>query len=210
MLSGLAHLDKLNLLFRLLSANTAGELVQANLARTVGIPESSIHAYLRLLKDLCLILRLPAWGRNISDRAVSRPKVCAMDTGLASAINGVDEDALADVLNGEIFGPLLESFVIAELHKQQTWSSVGYSLFHFRDRAKREVDIIVELFDWRVIAIEVKASSTVSRSDFKGLVQLKETLGERFVTGIVFYTGKNVYSFGDRMQAMPIDRLWQQ
>jgi predicted AAA+ superfamily ATPase len=207
-LSGLAHLDKLQLLYTLLSAQTSNELVKANLAKTVGIPETSIHAYLRLLSDLYLIHELPAWGRNISKRAVSRSKVYLIDSGLASFLNGESEESLADFAHGEAFGRLLESLAVGELLKQQTWSDIDYTLFHYRDKDQREVDIIIELFDGRLIGLEIKATQTVLRKHFGGLRFLRDVLGERFIGGFVLYTGQESLSFGDRLIALPLCELW--
>jgi predicted AAA+ superfamily ATPase len=207
-LSGLAHLDKLSLLFSLLSAQSSSELVKANLAKLVGIPETSIHAYIRLLSDLCLIHEMPAWGRNISSRAVGRSKLSLNDTGLICFLNGESAESLQDVTHGETFGSLLESLVVSELLKQQAWSEVDYSLYHFRDKDQREVDIVIELFDGRLIGVEVKATQTVLRRHFNGLRFLRDRVGERFVAGIVFHTGKECLSFGDRLDSLPLCALW--
>jgi predicted AAA+ superfamily ATPase len=207
-ISGLAHLDKLQLLYTLLAAQTSAELVKTNLAKLVGIPETSIHAYLRLLHDLYLVYELPAWGRNISKRAISRPKISLPDSGLASFLNKASEESLANISHSEMFGRLLESLVISELFKQQTWSTADYELYHFRDKDCREVDIIVELFDGSLIGLEVKAAQTVARKHFSGLRHLRELLKERFIGGFVLYTGQESLSFGDRLFAIPLCYLW--
>ena len=208
-LSGLAHLDKLGMLFSLLSAQTSGELVKANLARLVGIPESSMHAYLRLLADLCLIHEIPAWGRNASKRAVGRTKLSLGDTGLAAYLNGESAESLAAFSHGEAFGSLLESLAVSELLKQQTWSSYDYTLYHFRDKDQREVDMVIELFDGRVIGLEIKATQTILRKHFSGLRHLRDLLGDRFVCGIVLYIGQESLPFGDRLYTSPLSALWR-
>jgi predicted AAA+ superfamily ATPase len=208
-LSGLAHLDKLRLLFSLLSAQTSGELVKANLAKLVGIPESSIHAYLRLLGDLCLINELPAWGRNLSRRAIGRSKLCLNDTGLACFLNGKSAESLAGLPGSDAFGGLLESLAVVELLKQKAWSEADYSLYHFRDKDQREVDIVIELFDGRIIGLEVKATQTISRKHFAGLRRLRELLGDSFIAGIVLYTGNESLPFGNRLCALPLSTLWR-
>jgi predicted AAA+ superfamily ATPase len=207
-LSGLAHLDKLSLLFSLLAAQTSGELVKTNLAKLVGIPQTSIHAYIRLLNDLCLIHELPAWGRNVSKRAVGRSKLSLDDTGLASFLNGESAESLADILRGEKFGNLLESLAVSELRKQQAWSDCDYSLYHYRDKDQREADILIELFDGRILCLEIKATQTVLRKHFGGLQHLRDVLGERFIGGFVLYTGQESLPFGDRLFALPLYTLW--
>jgi predicted AAA+ superfamily ATPase len=160
------------------------------------------------LKDLWLLNELPAWGRSIVKRSVGRPKYAIADTGIACQINGVQHSFLASITGGEALGPLLESFVANELFKQQSWSGTDYRIFHFRDRAKREVDIVIELPNGKIIALEVKAARTVSRRDFMAMGYLREMLGERFYCGVVLYTGSEVQSYGDRIYSAPISTLW--
>ncbi|MDR2163595.1 MAG: ATP-binding protein [Clostridiales Family XIII bacterium] len=208
-ISNLSHTDKLSKLFSIISAETSGIFIQANIARKVGIPESSIGGYIKLLQDLHLIHMLSAWGRNLAKRAVSRPKISVLDTGVACNVNGTHHEFLADISGGSAFGPLLETFVTNELLKQQTWSDAGHSLFHYRDRENREVDIIAELPDGRIIALEVKAAASISRRDFIGINYIRGLLGERFCCGIVLYTGVEAQQFGDRMFFAPISTIWR-
>ena len=208
-LSGLAHLDRLRKLYDIMIGATSGIYVKANIARLIGIPESSMDGYIRLLEDLCLLYTLPAWGNNYSRRAISKPKIIVSDTGLACSLKGTNHQFISSIENGAELGPLLETFVIAEISKQQSWSKTGYSMFHYRDRDNKEVDIVLELEDGRLIAIEIKAASSYSRKDFGGMKTLRDAVGDRFYCGIMLYTGTEAQPFGDRMFAAPISAIWQ-
>lgn len=70
------------------------------------------------------------------------------------------------------------------------------------------MDIVLELPSGEVVGVEVKLSSTVSHSDFRGLELLRDKAGDRFVRGAVMYSGTHQLSFGDRMIALPISALW--
>ncbi|HWS31780.1 MAG TPA: DUF4143 domain-containing protein [Actinoplanes sp.] len=107
------------------------------------------------------------------------------------------------------FGPLLEGFVIAELARQATWSDQMVDLFHYRDQDKAEVDLILENRQRKVVAIEVKAASTVRSDDFSGLRKIADRLGDDLIAGIVLYTGAGTLAFGDRMRAVPVSALWE-
>jgi len=96
-----------------------------------------------------------------------------------------------------------------ELARQLTWSTRRAELFHYRTRDKTEVDAVLEDRRGRVVAIEVKASSTVRAEDFRGLRHLADRLGDDFVVGIVLYTGTQTLPFGPRMRAMPVASLWE-
>jgi predicted AAA+ superfamily ATPase len=208
-LSGLAHLDRLKLIYALLAGNPSQIYIRANVSRKVGIPESSMNGYIRLLDDLRLINILPAWGKNYSKRAVDKPKIIVSDTGLACSLNGITAGFIADINNGNELGPLLEALVIIEIIKQQTWSDTDYSLFHYRDCDNKEVDLVFELDDGKIIGIEIKAASSFSKNDFNGLKTLREISGNRFYCGILLYTGTEAQPFGDRLYAAPVSTVWQ-
>ena len=88
------------------------------------------------------------------------------------------------------FGPLLESFVLGELDKQNRWSEGRYSFSHFRDKDGAEVDIVVENHEGRIAGVEVKAAATVGRRDFAELTKLAAAAGGRFAGGVVLYDGE--------------------
>jgi uncharacterized protein len=160
------------------------------------------------LETLFLVHRLPAWSTNLSQRAVSRPKVALHDTGLAARLINVSASGAAVTANAQAAGHLLEGFVAGELRRQLTWSDQDARLFHYRDRQGAEVDLLLETDDGRVAGIEVKATSTVTARDTKWLAQLRDRLGDRFVAGVVLHTGTTSAPFGPRLTAAPIDALW--
>lgn len=206
--SRLRQVDRLDRLLRLVAANTAGELNRARVARDSGIPETSVEPYLRLLETLYLSRRLPAWGNNLTQRVVGRPKVVVSDSGLATRLLGLDAKLLAEPTAGERFGQLLETFAVNELGKQQSWSDVDYDLFHFRDRRGYEVDVVVELSDGRVIGIEIKAARSISGTDLGGLRLLRNKLGRRFMAGFVLNTSDRLLRLDDRLWSAPVAALW--
>lgn len=59
----------------------------------------------------------------------------------------------------------------------------------------------------RVVGIEIKSGETVRADDFKGLKNLKDTVGEKFVRGIILYLGPRI-PFGKDFFALPISSLW--
>ncbi len=82
-------------------------------------------------------------------------------------------------------------------------------LYHLRQReGRREIDLIVEFADARIIGIEVKAAATVTRSDARHLLWLRDQLGERLVCGLVLHAGPHSYPLDERIHAAPICSLW--
>ncbi|MCL2662657.1 MAG: ATP-binding protein [Oscillospiraceae bacterium] len=208
-LSGLAHIDRFQTIFALLAGRPSQIYIRANVSRTIGIPESSMNGYIRLLENLGLIHILPAWGKNYSKRAIGRPKIVLSDTGLVCSINGISSSFLSKLENGNELGPVFEAFVINEIMKQQTWSDVGFTTHHYRDKDGKEVDLVLELRGGKVIAIEIKAASSFSKKDFTGMKALRDMLGDRFHCGVLLYTGNEVQPFGDRLYCAPASSIWQ-
>ena len=206
----LRRFDALLAMARLLLATSGSELILSRLADRVGIDRSTAQVYEPWIETTFVVHRVPAWSRNVTTKIVHRPKLYACDTGLSAAIIGKTPTALAR-LNDSSVGPLVESFVIAELAKQLTWSETSARLHHYRDRDGHEIDAIIESADGHVIAVEVKASTVARPADTKSMAVLRQRLdeiGTDFVVGIVFHTGDRRVQLGDRLVALPIADLW--
>lgn len=192
----------------LIAANQAGELNFARIAEQAKLPANSVSNYVDVLKAVYLIDVLRPWGSNLTKREVSRPKVMVADSALALRLTKISPEQLLPLDAGAL-GGFLEAYAVGEFLKQQGWSEQEYELFHYRDRNGLEVDLIAELSDGRVIAVEFKASSTFKGEHFSGLLALKDKLGDRFVAGFVLSTATESMQFAQNVWGMPISALWQ-
>lgn len=206
-LSEIERGPQMHALIRLVAARSGGLLVPAALAGELGLPRSTVERYLGLLEEVFLIKRIPAWSRNLSSRAVATAKVSLVDSGIASNLLDHDERSLSRL--DSPLGGLLEGFVAMELARQLGWSRTRAELYHYRTKDNVEVDAVLEDRRGRVVAIEVKASSTVRPEDFRGINHLASRVGEDLLAGIVLYTGQETLAFGPRNRAMPIAALWE-
>lgn len=203
-IEGLAELPRL---LSLLAARSCTLLNYAELSRSSGIAQSTLKRYLSLLEASFLVRLLPAWSGNLSKRLIKSPKVLLNDVGLTAHLLGLDKNRL--IHNRTLFGQLLELFVGLELFKQAGWSETRPQLFHYRDVANREVDLLLERPSGTLVGVEVKATQSIEARDFKGLRALAEETGERFHRGVVFYTGDQVVPFATNLHAVPIAGLWR-
>lgn len=193
-------------LVRLCAARTGQELNVAAVSGAVGLPARTTSAYLAHLATVFLVSLIPAWATNLSAKVVRRPKLVIVDSGLAAHL--LDQDPAALRQPGAPLGPLMETFVLGELRRQLSWATSWPRLSHFRDRQGYEVDAVLEGPAGKVVGLEVKSSTTVGPTDFRGLRLLADRLGERFVAGMVLYTGRQTIPAGDRLAAVPIAALW--
>ena len=194
-------------LLALAAAETSSLFNLSGLAAPFRLSRPTIDGYVRLLETVFLVERLPPWHSNRRKRLVKTPKIHIGDTGLACALLGVDAAGLEE--DRPLLGQLLETFVFQELRRQASWHDDHMSFHHYRDRDGGEVDIVIERGTRAVAGVEVKASGTVTRKDFRGLRRLREAAGDRFTAGVVLYDGETSGTFGDGMYAVPLRFLWQ-
>jgi hypothetical protein len=105
-------------------------------------------------------------------------------------------------------GAGVETFVLGELLKHLAFSERRLTLWHYRTQTDIEVDFVLEDRQGRITGLEVKASATVSRQDFRGLLHLKETEPTAFQRGMVLYGGREVTPFADNLFAVPLSLWW--
>lgn len=205
-LSRVRSLDTLPKLLRLAATHTARLINIADLAAPFELTRQTIHEHVTLLERVFLVERLPPWHVNHLSRLVKRSKLHICDTGVASALLGLDAVRLED--DRTALGAMLETFVLQELRRQASWRPDPIEFFHFRDRDDFEVDIVLE-GEGVVAGVEVKAAATVNESDLRGLRKLRSAVGRRFGAGVVLYDGSATISFGGALFAVPVRRLWE-
>jgi uncharacterized protein len=204
----IADFERVDLLPNLivqLALRTSGTLNISDLSKTLQLARATIDSYISALEALYIVRRVQPWSRNEISRLAKTPKIHFLDSGLVAALCRYSPGSIEQ---RAVFGPLLETFVFAELSRLASFHSDPPSIYHLRSLAGEEVDFILETWDRKIVAIEVKANATVNYDWFKTMRTLRDTLGPAFVQGIVLYTGKEVKQFDDRMVAAPVSCLW--
>lgn len=197
-------------LLRVLAVRSSETANFDGLGRDLQINHKTALARTEWLEQVFLVRRLRPWSGNLSSRETKAPKLFLTDSGLYCALVGAPPARL--VADGAVGGRAVETFVFNELLRQVGWAeehlSADDALYFYRDRDRREVDVVIESADGRVVCVEVKASANIGRSASLGLRFLRDRLGDRFVCGAVLYTGRATLSLGDRLWAIPLSGLW--
>ena len=129
--------------FMQIAAARTGQLVNyADMARDVGINESTIKTWLHVLQASGIITLLQPYFNNHTKRLVKTPKLYFMDTGLCAYLTGwLNSDVLE---RGAMSGAMLETWVVSEIIKSYLHHGRTPRIYFYRDKDKREVDMLIE------------------------------------------------------------------
>ena len=173
----------------------------------LSLQRPTLETYLAALRALFLIDRVEPWIDRDYDRVGRHAKLFMADSGLMASLLGWQIEQVK--LDPDRSGKLVETFAYNEIAAQVEAGDGLYRLHHYRDREKREIDLVIEREDGALLGLEIKSGATVESKDFKNLGWFKSNLakGKPF-TGLTLYAGNNALSFGAGMKAIPFSALW--
>ena len=173
-------------------------------------------AHIEVLKMLRILDEVPAWlpGFNFLARLSQAPKRHLVDPALAVRALGLnakkllsgEEGALKIEGSSELLGRLFESLVT--LSVRVFAQTLGATISHLRTfDGGREIDLILETEDGKIIGIEVKLSPTVKDDDVKHLLWLKQNAKTEVIDLIVITTGDRAFRRADGVAVIPLALL---
>ena len=173
----------------------------------LSIKRPTIESYINALETLYLVERISPWTKTDYGRVGKQSKLFMADSGLMTSLLRWKIDQVR--LDSDRSGKLIETFAFNELMAQIDAGDSLYSLFHYRDREKREIDFLIEREDNALLGIEIKAGSAIDKNDFKHMTWFKNNIAKnRLFVGVILYTGQFPASFGNDMWAVPFGLLW--
>ncbi len=150
-------LSRFSRFLRLCAGRTGQLLNAANLAADCGIAGKTALEWVSILEASYIIRRLPPWFANVSKRLSKTPKLYFLDTGLVCYLLGIDSPG--QLANHPLRGAIFETFVMTEFWKHYANCGVTDGLFHYRDGAQREIDLVDECGSSRLL-VEIKSGQT--------------------------------------------------
>ncbi len=173
---------------------------------------TTVMPYRDVLERLYVLDPLPGWKptRNYIARLTEPPKHHLADPALATTLLGLtsrrllagDEPAGPMRRDGSLLGALFESLVTqsVRVYAQAADAAVG----HLRTYSgEREVDLIVERGDGRVVAMEVKLRPVATDEDVTHLKWLRGQMGAELLDAVVLTTGSEAYRRPDGIAVVP-------
>jgi uncharacterized protein len=198
------------------ASSTTTTLEKIRKAATSGegdvLSKNTVIAYREVLTRLWIVEPVPGWlpSRSHLARLTQSPKHQLADPALAARLLGISEEALlsgdepasAVPRDGTFLGQLFESLVTLSVRSYA--QSAEAQVRHLRTYdGRQEVDLIVERPDQRILAVEIKLSSTVTDGDVAHLAWLKDKLGTDLLDSIVVTTGPHAYRRRDGIAVVP-------
>lgn len=178
--------------------------------------KNTTRPYREILERLWIMEQVPAWvpSRNQFSRLSRPPKHQLADPAFAATLLGIDEEALLKgedsgpkiPRDGTLLGAFFESLVTQSIRVYA--QPVEAEVKHLRTQGgRREIDLIVERRDQKILALEVKLSRTIKDADVKHLKWLEDKMGDDLLDAAVINTGPNAYRRDDGIAVIPADLL---
>jgi predicted AAA+ superfamily ATPase len=151
---------------RVLAARTSQLLNYSNIAREIGITETTVKSWLSILQTSGIIYLLQPYSNNLTNRVLKTPKVYFLDTGLVCYLTKRNTPEALE--NGAFSGAILETYVISEILKSYWHNGVSPAIYFYGDKDKREIDIILEE-NGKLYPLEIKQKTSPTTADIKNL-----------------------------------------
>ena len=114
-IANVSDLGAFTTFLRLCAAHTAQEVNLTALGADAGVSHNTAKAWLSILETSFLVMRCPAWHRNIRKQLVKRPKLHFLDSGLACHLLGIR--SAEELRHHPLRGAIFESWVASEIYK---------------------------------------------------------------------------------------------
>lgn len=165
----------------------------AELARALGVNESTVRRHLDLMTGLFMIRQLPPWFENLGKRQVKAPKIYIRDSGLLHSLLGITNER--DLEHHPKVGASWEGYAIEEALKALQPDDAYFWASH----QGAEMDLVV-FKGGRRIGIECKRvdAPTITPSMRIAMADLK--LDEVRVV----YPGTKRYPLAEGIEAVPL------
>jgi uncharacterized protein len=168
----------------------------AELARALGVSQSTVRRYLDALTDALAVRQLQPWFENVAKRQVRSPKVYVRDSGLLHSLLGIRDQT--DLLGHPKIGASWEGFVIEQLLATRVVERPWF----WGTQAGAEIDLVAER-DGERIGIEIKRTDQP-----KVTPSMRHALADLHLGSIlVVHAGDDEFDLTDRIRAVPARNL---
>ena len=161
-----------------IAARTAQMLNLTEIANEIGVSSVTCKKWLSILEASGIVYLLKPYHNNLTKRLVKTPKLYFLDTGLCSYLCRWESPKTLE--NSMMSGAMLETYVVSEILKSYYNLGKRPSIYYYRDKDTKEIDIIL-FNDGKIHPVEIKKTGKVNSrlvNVFGVLEHLKIEIGE--------------------------------
>lgn len=149
---------------RALAARTGQLLNLADISKDVGVSAPTVKNWVSVLRASGIIYLLEPYYSNLTNRMTKMPKLYFLDTGLACYLTNWQTSETLE--SGAMSGAIFETYVVSEILKSFWFCGKRAPLFFYRDKDKKEIDLLLET-NGKLIPIEIKKKTSPDKNDIK-------------------------------------------
>jgi len=203
-LANIRNLDKFVKMYRLCMIRSGNMFNKNELQKEAGLDNRTFDSYFTVMEHTYQMQKLQPFFKNQLKRLIKTPKIYATDTGVLNHLLQINSKE--ELEKSHYKGDIVETFIYDELLKGNSSASKKVGLYYYRTTDKKEIDFILD-YGQKIVAVEIKASKSISKSDFKHIYHLQKETTELFDKGIVLYRGETFLKLDENMYAMPFGFL---
>ena len=187
------------------ASRTSQMLNLTSVANEVGISVPTADRWLSVLISSNIVYLLKPYYNNIMKRAVKTPKLYFLDTGLAAYLTKWNSPDVIEA--GAMSGAFFETFVVAEILKSYYNAGVlEPSIYYYRDKDAKEIDIIIEE-SGTLYPVEIKKTSNPGKEHIENFSVLEKVKDINIGTGCVICMYENIININEKNISMPVTWL---
>jgi len=202
LLKNITNLAVFERFLRLCAGRTGQLLNMSSMAVETGVDVKTIGSWISVLEASFIVFRLQPWHENFNKRVVKMPKLYFYDTGLATALLGVEN--AGQLAFHPLRGALFENLVVVDFLKGRYNQGKTNNLFFWRDNTGNEIDLLITR-DNKKIPVEIKSGQTVTPEFFKGIKFWNKLTGTQ--GGYIIYGGNNLQKRSDGITVVPLKEM---
>jgi predicted AAA+ superfamily ATPase len=198
------RLDDFRKFMRIVALRTSQQLDYTEIGNAVGIDARTSKNWISILEASGIIMILQPYASNLAKRIIKTPKMYFMDTGLCAFLCGWSDSKILE--DSAMAGAFFETYVVGEIVKsiRNTGKRIENTLFYYRDRDQKEVDLIY-VKDQTLYPIEIKKGIGKDKADknFQILNQYKMPVE----VGLIIDTSDKVFPLNRNAYYCPVSLI---
>ena len=187
------------------AARTGQEYNASDIAKDVGIDNETVESWISVLVNTYIIFMLQPHSNNNVSKAIKRPKIYFMDTGLACYLTGYVSSITLE--KSAYAGAIFETYIISEIIKSYTNNGINprKHLYYYRDSNGREIDLLI-VYENNIYPVEIKKNSN-PKNDAISNFYIVNKFEMNSPNGIVLCMTKDIHPINDKNYLVPIEYI---